>query len=478
MIPETIGIDLLNQAFYMFKRQNEADRQKFYINMSAFYFRIKPEMERVIKEEFNKKPFSDKTLNKMYWLHDDVIDKIISRKTAGVLANNPIILHKEEQDKELDNFLYSINFWETIKEAYKRSKYFTTILQMPVFDYEENKIRLDLLQGDTCSVNTKKDYLKMRELLIPRLDENQEIYYTFWSNETHKTMRPNGEKIPIPNNAGEVNPYKVIPASILRDSIGWDFWGEPNIALYTFQMLHTLKVSDNERGEFYYKFPLALAKNLKLGDQDEASPGYILKQENSNPDVQMSLEYIPTNTDWSAIRENESARREQFMVNQKIPASSASADIKVLSGYAKNIDEIELVETREGDKANLAKFIYDCLDKLLIVAKYNSNKMKDFKLSNIDIKNITLQFQELNSYESETDKWLRREKEKLYGMKDEIDFIMEDENCNEEEAIKILESKRKRRDTLKLEDKTVRPVTAQDLFNQGEETTTQPTPTE
>ncbi len=186
MIPETIGINLLTQAFNMFKRQNEADRQNFYMNMSAFYFRIKPEMERVIKDEFLKKPFSKKTLDKMYWFHDDVIDKIISRKTTGVLSNNPILLYNEKQDENLDNFLHSINFWESIKEAYKRSKYFNTVLQMPVFDYEENTIRLDLLQGDTCSVNTKKDYLKMRELLIPRLDENQEIYYTFWSNEEHK----------------------------------------------------------------------------------------------------------------------------------------------------------------------------------------------------------------------------------------------------------------------------------------------------
>lgn len=466
MIPETIGINLLTQAFNMFKRQNEADRQNFYMNMSAFYFRIKPEMERVIKDEFLKKPFSKKTLDKMYWFHDDVIDKIISRKTTGVLSNNPILLYNEKQDENLDNFLHSINFWESIKEAYKRSKYFNTVLQMPVFDYEENTIRLDLLQGDTCSVNTKKDYLKMRELLIPRLDENQEIYYTFWSNEEHKITRPDGEAMKIKNNPNGVNPYKIIPASILRDSIGWDFWGEPNIALFTFQMLHTLKVSDNERGEFYYKFPIALAKNLKITDQDEMSPGYMLKQENSNPDVQMSLEYIPTNTDWGQIRENESARREQFMVNQKIPASSASADIKVLSGYAKNIDELELVESREGDKANLQRFIYDCLEKTLIVAKYNSGKIKDFKLSSIDINKITMQYQELDSFESESDKWMRREKEKLYGMKDEIDFIMEDENCNENEAIKILESKRARRDKLKLEDKTVKPITAQDLFNQ------------
>lgn len=466
MIPETIGINLLTQAFNMFKRQNEADRQNFYMNMSAFYFRIKPEMERVIKDEFLKKPFSKKTLDKMYWFHDDVIDKIISRKTTGVLSNNPILLYNEKQDENLDNFLHSINFWESIKEAYKRSKYFNTVLQMPVFDYEENTIRLDLLQGDTCSVNTKKDYLKMRGLLIPRLDENQEIYYTFWSNEEHKITRPDGEAMKIKNNPNGVNPYNIIPASILRDSIGWDFWGEPNIALFTFQMLHTLKVSDNERGEFYYKFPIALAKNLKITDQDEMSPGYILKQENSNPDVTMALEYISPNADWSSIRENEAARREQFMVNQKIPASSASADIKVLSGYAKNIDELELVESREGDKANLQRFIYDCLEKTLIVAKYNSGKMKDFKLSSIDINKITMQYQELDSFESESDKWMRREKEKLYGMKDEIDFIMEDENCNEKEAIKILESKRARRDKLKLEDKTVKPITAQDLFNQ------------
>lgn len=464
MIPETIGLDLLNTAFYLFKRDNEKDRQMFYANMSAFYFRIKTEMERVIKEEFLKKPFSQKTLDRLYFFHDDVIDKIISRKTAGVLANNPVIFENDKQNKSLDDFLYSIGFWESIKEAYKRSKYFNTVLQIPVFDYEDNTIRLDLLQGDTCAVNTKKDYLKIRELIIPRLDENQQIYHTFWSETEHKTFRPNGENIPIENNPKNINPYNVIPASVLRDSIGWDFWGEPNIALYTFQMLHTLKVSDNERGEFFYKFPVGLAKNLDLANEDSLSPGYILNQKNTNPDVTMDLEYISTNTDWGQIRENESARREQFMVNQKLPASSASADIKVLSGYAKNIDEIELVETRESDKANLLKFIYDALGKILIVANYNSGKLKGYNLKGVKIENLTIQYQEINSFENEQDKWLRREKEKMYGMKDEIDFIMEDNNCNEAEAIKILESKRKRREQLNLEDNTKAKPQLNDLF--------------
>lgn len=463
MIPYSIGTQLLNYAFNMFKRTNEEDRQKFYLNMSAFYFRIKSEMEAVIKNEFLKKPFSEKTLQNLFYFHDDVIDKIISRKTAGTLSQNPIILYADKEDETLNNFLYEINFWETIKEVYKRSKYFNTIILYVVYDSESKKIRLDILQGDSCAVIPKKDYLLIAEIKLARVNEEQEIYYTYWSAKEHYILDGSGNKINVENNPQGLNPYKSdtdnLPFSIYRDKIGWDFWGEPNIALYTFQMLHTLKVSDNERGEFYYKFPIGIGKNLPVVNEEEMSPGKIINVDNPNTQAQIGLEYINTNTGWAEIRENETSRKENFLTNQKIPSSSASIEIKALSGYAKTIDELELVESKEDDKSNLIRFIYDAIDKILMVAKYNGALKESY-----DIKKVTVQLQELKTYESETDKWLRREKELTYGMKDIIDFIMEDEQCNEAEAKKILEAKRTRRVETKITDVTEKQATLNDLF--------------
>ena len=52
MIPFNIGPELLAQTFAAFKKKNEIERQTYYIDMSAFYFRIDYEMERVIKKKF------------------------------------------------------------------------------------------------------------------------------------------------------------------------------------------------------------------------------------------------------------------------------------------------------------------------------------------------------------------------------------------------------------------------------------------
>ena len=61
MIPFNIGPELLAQTFAAFKKKNEIERQMYYIDMSAFYFRIDYEMERVIKKKFKNKPFSEDT---------------------------------------------------------------------------------------------------------------------------------------------------------------------------------------------------------------------------------------------------------------------------------------------------------------------------------------------------------------------------------------------------------------------------------
>ena len=125
MIPFNIGPELLAKTFAAFKKKNEIERQMYYIDMSAFYFRIDYEMERVIKKKFKNKPFSEGTLdNKMFYMHDDVIQKIISRKTAGLLTLNPKITIGEKQNKDLDDFLFKINFWEQIKELCIKIKVF------------------------------------------------------------------------------------------------------------------------------------------------------------------------------------------------------------------------------------------------------------------------------------------------------------------------------------------------------------------
>lgn len=459
MIPFNIGEQLLQIAFNNFKRENESERQQFYLDMSSFYFKIKNHMETVLRKSFEDKPFSKETLDNIYWVHDDIIDKIISRKTSGLMTKDPIITVNEKQDEKLNQFLYDIGFWQAVKEVYKRTKYFNTVIAMPVYDEEDDRMRVDIYQGDNVSVISKKNYLLIEQMKILKVDQDQTLYYAYWSKDEHYIVDANGNKKSIGNNTASKNPFGKILASICRDKIGTDFWGEPNVALYTYQMLHTMKLSDNERGEFYYKFPIGLSINVPFKTDQKLSPGYIMKVENNNPDANIDLKFIPTNTDWGQIRENESYRKESFMVNQKLPASSVSTEVKVLSGYAKTMDELELVEARMEDKTTVQRFAYDLLENTIIMAQYYGLLDKSYK-----IENITAQFQEVKSYETESDKWLRREKELALGMSDVIDFIMEDEDCSEDEAKAILETKRKRRLETKIEDKTVKTKTGMDLF--------------
>ena len=59
----------------------------------------------------------------------------------------------------------------------------------------------------------------------------------------------------------------------------------------------------------------------------------------------------------------------------------------------------------------------------------------------------------------------RRENEMKFGMKDVIDFIMEDDGCSEDEARKKLESIRKRRAETQIVDNTAMPKkTTLDIF--------------
>jgi len=446
-------LNLMTVNFTYMLRRNEPVRLRLWQQLACFYNQEFEKMEQVIQEYFKNKPFSSDTLSKrILYKHEDIIQKLVHRKTAGLFSNLPDITlsdpnKPETVDENLTVALDEFEFFKGVQEAYRRSKYFNTVIVMPLYNAEEDTFRLDIICGDICTVVPKSDYFLIDAMKIIRVNSQFQVYYSVWKEDQHFTEDSGGTPISDPENEDNKNPYKdelgksVIPAAILRERPGKDFWGEPNWSLFFHQMFHTMKISDNERGEFYQKFAPMIGINAKLSDNTTLDPGSYNNFENNDPQRKVSIESIKMETPWNEIRENAKFNNESFMMTQGIPAGTASLQpARAASGVSKTIDEVELTEQRMEDQNILFDFMIDLLRMIRIVWNYNIGSPNVKGRKALQEKYVfDCHFTEEKPLENVDDKIKRREMEYQYEIKSEIDFIMEDLECDEEEAKTVYE---------------------------------------
>lgn len=442
-ITDTI-LSATNFAFNNMKLQSEQNRLTEYAKFASIYEQDSETVIKITKAFYLDRPFSEETLTRIPFIYEDIVEKVISRKTSGLISKQPSIeLVKETGDtKELfdiEPFLDETNLFEVIQDAIQKAEYYNTVILQPV--ERDGKINIDVITPDECSVIPAKDYLKIKEIAVGRVDENQEIYASYWTETEHYKKLADGRNVPVEGNEDGVNPYGELPFIVFRVKAGKDFWGEPNWSVYYRQLSYIMSINDTSFGEFFQKFPLLKGVNYDLGTKVKYSPGELLNVNNQNSNqAPPTLDTIAFNTPWNDIRENEKFRMEQFYVNQGLPASSFATDKTAQSGSAKEMDEKELEESRDRKRTAILKMVKDLLRISSIVWNYH----KDADKLPEDGFTFAVQLNDQNIMKSAQEIQSERDMQKGYGIKDEIDFIMEDLELTEDQAIEHYKKRRER----------------------------------
>ncbi len=438
----TNTMDLLYNEFLT---ANENKRIEIYRRLASVYDYDAFEVEKIIKRMFLNKPFSEATLNKIVFIHENVLSKIIERKCSGLFSKEILIslINKDGTEIYINDWLNNYEFFLHLFDIYKRSKFFNTVLSY--INVIDNEIIFESITGAECVVNTKTNFYKPKEIFLFRSDEDKRAFILYWSeNEVYKIYGTN--KYYLEAFPDGINYLGFMPFSVYRDNKQIDFWGEPNWSLYYHQLIYVLNKSDNVYGEFFVKFPILFGENVVMPENMRIEPSVFISAENKLPDTKVDIRFINPNVDWASIRENEKYRNEQIAINEGLPASSVSVKAIQQSGYAKTIDEIELRERQMVDEWKLYYFIKDLVMKTLKVAYYFNLLPKNVNVD--EIVDVDVKFNPTKSYEEPSQIKIRREMEKEFMIKDEIDFIMEDLGLTEEEAIKYLQKRLERQDLI------------------------------
>lgn len=437
-------------------QRSEAVRQSIHQDFAAFINNDYEEITRILKKITLNNPYSADTLNdqNFYFQHIDILDKILTRLSSGIYTQMPIReiydvngeVNVEATDK-LNLILEQIGYHSKVKEAFKKAIYFNCLVVNPVFDINEQaenkKFRLDVITPDNFAVKTKENYLEMKAIAIRKADENNEVYLSVWTEEEHYN-KSGLQEWTAPNNEEGINPFSpVLPFSVLRIKEGTDFYGEPNWNLYLNQRSYDIRLTDLDRSEVGTIFNIWVGTNTKFAKDETFRPGE-LKQIESNSEYPASLQNVSGDIDYTSIRENIDWKNKSVMNSEGLSAQSGSVDVASESGVKREMDEVELKEKRENYKETLYAFEIDLLNKIRMVwNEYNpTNQIADGEFD--------ITFSEEQSTETVQDKIARREMEKKFGLKDEVDFVMEDFEISEAEAIQHIKARQERKALLNL----------------------------
>lgn len=439
------AINLTNSVYQKLITESENTRRSLLAKFRYFYVKDFDEMEKVVKNELtDKKIFSQATLDKVPFRYLDVTQKALSRLTSGIYDEDPVITINGKQDDKLAKALVKSKYLMKTKEALRKGVFVNTVVAHPV---KRDKVEIDILMPDEITVKTGYDYMKFEEIAITRYDPvAQEIFNVVWTADKHYRVSSVGNSSSITGNESQVNPYHsevanpldALPFAIFRVSEGIDFYGEPNWDLYDNQKSICIKVMQMDYSLMFNTFPIWIATNLGLSDNEVLSPAKIINRDKlSEQDMPPDLQPISPDFDYSGLREDVDWRIRSTLSSVGLPAASASIEELAQSGVAKQIDEVELAEIRKTLKNVCYYFNIDLLNKWRMVWNYYAAEMNEERIPDGEFE---IEFSEEKPSESVADKKERREMEIQYNLSNPVKFLMEDKEVDEAEATKQITS--------------------------------------
>lgn len=444
------ALNIFNSAYNKMIEDSSLKRIREYIKFKDFYDNDYDEIVNHVRYYFTvERPLlKQATFNKLPFRHVSYIPKILTRKTAGIFDNLPTITLEnatKQQADLLNEILTKSKFYQFIRDSFRKSLYYGLTENYVKWNGSDNIIDLEILTPDMFQIVQKEDdYTQKSKIIIQKsrtvLDGNVprfEIYYAVWTESEHYYLFADGRESAVKDGENMINPYGIIPVTKLQFEKTNDYYGNPN-----YDLLNTQIWLDFARSWKAYQYVFStsgiwLSTNTSLSKDSSLSPGEIVDIKDVRTEmIPPSLEFIAPNIDWRSLEGNIEYEIKDIARSQGLSAASADIDPVKQSGISKIIDESELEEIRNSYKEVLYDWMQDTLNTMRIV-------WNNFSMNKLPEKNdFIIQFSEEKAIETITDKLVRREMEKKFFIKSEVDFIMEDLEVDETKALEILNKNR------------------------------------
>jgi hypothetical protein len=386
--------------------------------------------------------FSADDIEEFQWLYLPVTRTIVDKLCIVYRGEIDRTLTTDQATAELKEILTSSDINAKSKYWHRMAKLFDTVLVQPVVrEIDGEKV----LQFDVWTPNKaivverEENFLEPERVIISvqsrNADGSFELRNIHWTDKEHFETDAEGHIINDPENPNRENPYAELPFVVLRLRETENFWGdgqtvlaniEEKIAILLVQLMDLLIMQAHGQ---------PVVANAKLEGIVRTGPKYplVLRSDPASPQAgadfffaasEGKIDELTSAIDWLIDR---------TMTMHGLAQSSTMAKSTVASGYAKLIDNWDLIERREEDVEILKTFERKLFRKAAIVMEYH--EMATFVESeqlNLDVGDYTFPEDPIVEYKA---KKMRMD----LGLWTPVDDLMkQDRTLTREEAIKRL----------------------------------------
>lgn len=476
--PNSVGGQMLAQAFAGFWTKMENKRIRDAQKMYDWYYNRREEIQKHIQRAMSKL-FRNDTIRRMNLRAPNIVERVISKlalayKTpavryldGGVQAEvkesegeaPPEIVSKQSPADEIyQEALEDSSIDRKAVEWHKLGKLFNTVLVEPRWIEDETKeakgwIDFSIHTPAWCvAITDPQDYLRLRAFYYPTwatiAGQDQQVL-VYWSEDEHYLIDRLGNKIAPPNNPGRVNPYRMLPAAVLRFRESTDFWGEGMWDLVDGNEEVAIQYSNLAYVAILQGHGIPVAINMNLPSNVIIGPDRPIEVKNAGGSSEgmaaPSFTFANPNAPLAEIQGLIDWMVKGLQALKGLSPQSFALEAKIASGASKMMDSVDVTETREGDLPTLTAFEKDLFVKMRAVWNYHASE----KIS--EEAEFSISFAEPKVQKSIEEKTKERESGIKLGTMSRVDMIQEDNpglsrEEAEEKLQQIIAEERKFRD--------------------------------
>lgn len=300
-----------------------------------------------------------------------IIDKLCIVYKAGVRRE----LESEAGTDTLNDLYNASDINRKQRQWYRWAKLFDTVLVQPVV---RNINGVDTLQYDIHTPNkvtvkeSPENYLIPEEVvyqIAARDGRGDPVLHTvYWSADEHYTLDENGDRIVDEGNPQARNPYKRLPFAVLRVRETENFWGEGQTVLANVEEKVDILLVQWMDLMIMQSHGQPVFTNAKLEGDVATGPKHPILLLPHLPDQPTRMEFLSPGARLAEIQSGVDWLIEKTAVMYGLAKTAEEG--QVASGFAKMLDNWDLMEQREEDTEILKAFERDLFEITRVVVNY------------------------------------------------------------------------------------------------------------
>lgn len=422
--------------------KSEAERMEIAQKLQDFYTGDSDAIVRHLETCLGK-TFRPEDVREFQLLYLPVVRRIID-KLCIVYKGETERFVDGENNADLLNELYRLaDVNGKSKHWYRMGKLHHTVLVQPVVREIDGKPRLQFdvwTPNQITVIEDSKNFLKpskvMYQVQVTNPDGGHTVNTVFWSDTEHFVLDDKGRPVIDPENPDKVNPYGVLPFVVLRFGEPDSFWGEGETVLMNVEEKVDVLLTQLMDLLIMQGHGQAVLTNARIEGDVATGPKHPILLHPMDPSQPASFSFATVTGKVSEITTAIDWLINKTSVMYGLSQSSSMESSQTASGYAKQLDNWDVIEKRDEDAAVLAEFEGNLYKVARLVAEVEGLKVPPE--STVDSFYV-----EFSDYDFPQDPLQEIQTKKLkldLGLWTPADDLMdEDPTLSKDEALAILE---------------------------------------